>query len=148
MKQYFLVDIDGTVANLDHRVHWVQSKPKNWKAFNAGIPFDKPIEQVIDVVHRLSESGLSPVFCSGRSDDTFTETRKWIDTVAMMPWAPIYMRKAGDFRADDIVKEEILDKIIEELGCKPLFVFYGRPTVISMWRRRGVFVFDVDQGRW
>lgn len=148
MSRYFLVDIDGTVANLDHRVHWVQSKPKNWKAFNAGIPFDTPIEEVIGVVHRLSESGLTPVFCSGRSDDTYEETRKWIDTVAMMPWARIYMRKAGDFRADDIVKEEILDKIIEDFVTPPLFVFDDRPSVIEMWKRRKVFVFNVDQGRW
>ena len=28
-----ICDIDGTVADCSHRLHWIQSKPKNWKAF-------------------------------------------------------------------------------------------------------------------
>ena len=34
-------DIDGTLAKIDHRLGFVRSKPKNWKAFDAGIPNDK-----------------------------------------------------------------------------------------------------------
>jgi hydroxymethylpyrimidine pyrophosphatase-like HAD family hydrolase len=33
-------DIDGTLANIEHRLDYVRSKPKNWKAFDSGIPND------------------------------------------------------------------------------------------------------------
>lgn len=39
-------DIDGTLANIEHRLDYVRSKPKNWKAFDAGIPNDKVNEPV------------------------------------------------------------------------------------------------------
>ena len=35
-----IFDIDGTVANIDHRLDYVRSHPKNWNAFDAGIPND------------------------------------------------------------------------------------------------------------
>lgn len=33
-------DIDGTLANIEHRLDCVRTKPKNWKAFDAAIFVD------------------------------------------------------------------------------------------------------------
>jgi hypothetical protein len=46
-------DIDGTLANIEHRLHHVRSKPKNWPAFDAGIPNDKVNEPVAAVFREL-----------------------------------------------------------------------------------------------
>lgn len=35
-----IVDIDGTLADIRHRRHYVASKPKNWKAFNSSMHLD------------------------------------------------------------------------------------------------------------
>jgi hypothetical protein len=56
------------------------------------------------------------------------------------------MRKADDFRGDDIVKREILDEIFADWGRKPDMVFDDRPRVVRMWREEGIFVFNVYQG--
>jgi hydroxymethylpyrimidine pyrophosphatase-like HAD family hydrolase len=37
MMKTIVCDIDGTVANIEHRRQYVATKPKNWKAFNAGM---------------------------------------------------------------------------------------------------------------
>jgi|GEM_PF-3834102 hypothetical protein len=34
MKTIIIVDIDGTLANVKHRVLHVQKKPPDWKSFN------------------------------------------------------------------------------------------------------------------
>ena len=46
MTKVIVFDIDGTVANITHRRHWVATKPKNWGAFNAGMAQDTVYEDI------------------------------------------------------------------------------------------------------
>lgn len=140
-----LVDIDGTVADLEHRKHLVRSKPKNWPAFNRAIPNDSPIHQTITVVNALKASGMQIVFCSGRGSESREVTEAWLRDVAKFDFPLVlFMRAERDNRSDDIVKSELLDQIIAE-GFDPQFVIDDRPKVVRMWRARGLFVFDVNQ---
>ena len=54
------------------------------------------------------------------------------------------MRQDGDFRRDDIVKQEILDKYIDK--DRVLFVLDDRDQVVDMWRRNGLTCFQVAEG--
>jgi hypothetical protein len=54
------------------------------------------------------------------------------------------MRKDGDFRADYIVKQEILDAHIPK--DRVLFVLDDRQQVVDMWRRNGLMCFQVAEG--
>jgi hypothetical protein len=56
----------------------------------------------------------------------------------------LYMRQDGDFRRDDIVKQEILDKYIDK--DRVLFVLDDRDQVVDMWRRNGLTCFQVAEG--
>ncbi len=148
-RKAIIVDIDGTVADLRHRRHFVASKPKNFKAFFAAAPDDTPIKPVIDVVKAAKAEGAALVFCSGRPDDTREVTETWLREVAgfdgKFAFDALFMRKAGDFRADDIVKEELLDAILAE-GFEPVIVFDDRQRVVDMWRRRGLICAQVAPG--
>jgi phosphoglycolate phosphatase-like HAD superfamily hydrolase len=140
-------DIDGTLANIEHRLHHVRSKPKNWAAFDAGIPNDKVNEPVAEAFHALKAIGHTIIFASGRNERTRSETELWLIRNGF--WGigrKLYMRKADDFRSDDIVKREMLDDIISDYGKKPDMVFDDRPRVVRMWRDAGIFVFNVYQG--
>jgi len=141
-------DIDGTLANIEHRLDYVRSKPKNWKAFDAGIPNDKVNEPVAMVFKTLAESAWISdiVLASGRSERVRQATEDWLYANNFTAWQKLYMRKADDFRGDDIVKQEILDEIIRDYGKKPDMWFDDRPRVVKAIRSRGVFVFDVYQG--
>ena len=55
------------------------------------------------------------------------------------------MRKAGDHRNDAIIKSEIADEIEKEYNI--FCVFDDRKRVVDMWIERGIFVFDVGQGK-
>ena len=139
-------DIDGTLANCQHRVHFVRTNPKNWKAFDAGIPNDTVIEPVAEMFHTLRGAGHDVIFASGRSENSRTATVEWLTQHGFWDVAThLYMRKANDFRGDDIVKREILDTIVSHFGRKPDMVFDDRPRVVKMWRDNGIFVFDVYQ---
>lgn len=142
-----IFDIDGTLANIDHRVKYVKSKPKNWDAFDAGIPNDKVNPHVAEVFFSLRDANHDIVFATGRSERSRDATVAWLKKNGF--WlisSHLYMRKDGDYRGDDIVKKEILDQITSAWGRKPDMVFDDRPRVVRMWRENGVFVFNVYQG--
>ena len=140
-------DIDGTLANIDHRLDYVRSKPKNWAAFDAGIPNDKVNYPVAEMFWALDAVGQHTIIlASGRNERSRQATVDWLRKNSLGNYAKLYMRKADDFRSDDIVKQEILDQIVAEYGCKPDMVFDDRPRVVRMWRDNGIFVFNVYQG--
>jgi len=43
----YLFDIDGTIANLSHRLHFIQQEPADWNAFFMSAGDDEPIWEVI-----------------------------------------------------------------------------------------------------
>lgn len=139
----FICDLDGTLCGTAHRKHWVTTEPKNWNAFFGGIPNDSPIEAVMRAVEAISD--MYPIFLvSGRPEKYRAETVDWLERYSLDMYDALHMRKDGDNRPDDIVKSEIADQIIAQ-GYNILGVFDDRPRVISMWRARGIFVFDVNQ---
>ena len=139
-------DIDGTLADIEHRLDYVRSKPKNWKAFDAGIPNDKVNTPVAEVFRQMVEEGHHVILASGRNDRSRAATEDWLRKSSLVGYEKLYMRKADDFRGDDIVKREILDEIVANWGRKPDMVFDDRPRVVRMWREAGIFVFNVYQG--
>lgn len=147
MKRLILFDIDGTLANTEHRLRFVKTKPKNWPAFARASINDNVIEPVRYLMDLIATDPNSTILlASGRSEVDKEVTEKWLDKNNINSYKKLYMRKKEDFRHDGIVKSEILDQIIEDWGKKPDAVFDDRPSVVDMWKERGVFVFSVYQG--
>lgn len=143
MTHCYIFDIDGTLADCSHRLHFIQQKPKNWRSFFADVANDKPLQHVVDLALVLKEHAPI-VFVSGRSDECRTATRTWLFNQGfMMP--RVYMRRAGDYRDDDIIKGELLDAVLAD-GFEPIMVFDDRDRVVKMWRARGIPCAQVAEG--
>jgi hypothetical protein len=141
-------DIDGTLANIERRLDYVRSKPKNWKAFDAGIPNDKVNYPVAEMFWALDGTDQHTIIlASGRNERSRQATEDWLRKNSLNSFDKLYMRKADDFRNDSIVKDEIIDEIIADYGKKPDMWFDDRPRVVNAVRDRGIFVFDVYQGK-
>jgi hypothetical protein len=152
MRDTIVCDLDGTLANCEHRVHHVRDKPKNWDAFYAGVREDKvniPVNRVLCAFSRLAHFGAdyNIIFCSGRPERCREDTIWWLREECRL-WHPpamqLLMRKDGDYRADYIVKQEILDAHIDK--DRVLFVLDDRQQVVDMWRRNGMTCFQVAEG--
>jgi len=162
MKDTIICDLDGTLCNVDHRLHHVQKTDGNglkrkadWDAFFAGTPQDT----VNDAVHAVLMAWLKEeeqssfkdeqrkvIFCSGRPERCRHDTNMWLINNYNGPVGDAYlhMRKDGDFRRDDIVKEEILNAHIDK--DRVMFVLDDRQQVVDMWRRNGLQCFQVAEG--
>ena len=139
----YLCDLDGTLCNVSHRRQYVATKPRNWDAWNAGLVNDKPNLAVLGIITSLTYY-YPLIFVSGRSDDYRKQTEEWLEKYDIS-YNALYMRKYKDHRDDVIVKGELADEIEKEYNI--LGVFDDRKKVIHMWLSRGIFVFDVGQGK-
>lgn len=145
MTNYYIVDIDGTVADCSHRLHHIRNSPPNWEAFFAECMNDKPIENVCYIINDIREGSYNRiVFVSGRSDIVRKETRDWLMNNSLWD-GYLYMRKHGDHRPDHVVKMEILEEVRKEFGGDPIAVFDDRSSVVDAWRRAGLTCFQVAE---
>lgn len=138
----YIFDIDGTLADCSHRLHHIQKTPKDWTAFFAACSDDKPIPHVIELAKALGENN-EIVFVSGRSDECRSETEGWLDKYVFA--SLLYMRKAGDYRDDSIIKIELLAQIRAD-GFEPIMAFDDRMRVVAAWRHAGIPCAQVAEG--
>lgn len=147
--QCYIFDIDGTLSDPSHRLHYIQQSPKDWDAFFGACGDDGAHPHVIDLVRELKFAGNSIVFVSGRSDQCRVATEIWLHEAGILgdpgDESPIYMRKRGDHRPDDIVKGELLDQLLAD-GYEPIMAFDDRKRVVDMWRARGIPCAQVADG--
>lgn len=145
---YVLVDMDGTLADLQHRRHFVTEKPKNWKGFFDNLSKDTLRQDVLDQVEatlaEARDSGKRTYFIvlSARPENYREVTEEWMARMGIDDYSALIMRRAGDSRDDTIVKRELLNKYFKDKS-KIIKVFDDRPRVIRMWREEGLEVVDV-----
>lgn len=134
-----IFDIDGSIANCDHRVHHVRNKPKNWKEFKKGIPNDTVYHDIIWMLKTFASQGIIILIATGRDEDDREATEIWLRDVAKIDgiYSKLYMKKANDFRPDTVTKLEMLKKMRED-GFNPTIALDDRPSVIKLWRDQGL----------
>ena len=144
MSKVIVFDIDGTLANVEHRRPFIATRPKNWPAWNAGIPNDTPHEEIVFLAKNFHDQGHTVLLCSGRSDDLAKVTIQQMADFGVT-YRGLYMRETGDHRPDSIVKVELLNRIRKDHG-EPYLWFDDRQQVVDAIRAEGVRVLQVAPG--
>lgn len=143
-KLCYIVDVDGTIANTEHRIHYITNGHKNWDAWHANSHKDEPIDEVVGILDMATHAGIKIVLCTARDEKCRDDTVTWLDDNDI-PYDALYMRKLGDRRDDDIVKFELLERIYED-GYEPILVLEDRNRVVKMWRSAGLRCLQVADG--
>jgi predicted kinase len=128
-----IVDIDGTVAEVDGR------SPYDYTLVST----DKPKQWVIDLIQGAWVNSEQVIFMSGRDSMCRLDTVKWINRyVGENIDYKLYMRAEGDQRMDAIVKLELFNKHIRH-NYNVRYCVDDRAQVIRMYRSIGLNVLDV-----
>ncbi len=143
-SQDIIFDMDGTLADVTHRRHFVETKPKDWNSFYAGMIGDTPIQPVVMMAQLLKSAGHRIVIATGRPRSYNNITLQFLNDNDI-PYDASYLRADKDYRPDTIVKENMLRKM-KINGYNPTIAFDDRKSVVEMWRANGLFVFQVDEG--
>ena len=162
-------DIDGTLANPDHRLHfisepvsWTGPFKRDWTSFlsDEEIAKDTPIPAAWELLYSLLNSGNRILFITGRPESQRVTTFNWLMDTSCEVRAPVawtlkkrrkgpflFMRSNGDHRPSSDVKENLLHKSIKD-GFSPAMAFEDRATDTEMWRRNGLFCCQVADGNY
>jgi FMN phosphatase YigB (HAD superfamily) len=145
MSRYIvLFDLDGTLADITHRRHLVESEPKHWREFYAACPDDEVNPAVAAAFHAHRAAGSAVWIVSGRSDEVRKETERWLKLNGLEPdW--MLMRKAKDHQPDHKLKRSWVDCAAIPID-KVLCVYDDRSSVVAMWRELGLVCFQVASG--
>jgi hypothetical protein len=102
-----VVDIDGTIADVAHRLHYVRDRGrKDWKRFFAAMDDDRPIPETIAWVRDLARDH-EIVLVTGRPEEFRGITERWLQR-EQVPYQRLLMRRAGDRRPDFVAKEDLV----------------------------------------
>lgn len=137
MKHAIIIDVDGTLADGSHRQHHLDRN--DWSAFFADMHLDSLYEHTKIMVDALRNDGYYIVIVTARPDenDYREKTVDWLKRHDI-EYDAIYMRRAGDYRKDSIVKREILDQMMED-GYLPVLALDDRTQVVEeCWRASGI----------
>ena len=148
LNKVIVCDLDGTLANCEHRLHHLhveQPNKPNWKKFFEEMPLDPVNEWCRSLLSAMSHD-YQIVYCTGRAGEYYNLSKEWLEQNGLVyPGFTLFSRMKGDHRADWQVKEIIYEfEIKTRYGI--LFVVDDRTQVVDMWRKHGVTVLQCANG--
>lgn len=147
-----LCDIDGTIADIKHRLHFVQ-KPadagddwkKDWKGFFRFMEDDLVREEVRKILIQFYNEGKTVIFMSARPEMYKDITLRWLQEHFLTFAWTVIMRKNGDKRPDTDVKKQMFEEHFPDKKCIHV-VIDDRPAIIRLWESMELPVLDVGEG--
>jgi hypothetical protein len=144
-----LVDIDGTLANCDHRLHLIKGDAPHWDEFFDACSDDTPIVPIVELIENILDNAANTViFVTGRPERIRLRTLGWLSKVFenhKLDRPLLMMRKDGDHRKDDIVKAEMLIAL-RQLGYNPDLAIEDRVRVAELYRQEGIVTLQCAAG--
>ncbi len=138
-----IVDIDGVVADVRHRLHHIERRPKDWDAFFAAAPDDPPHTEGVAVVQRLAEDH-DIVFLTGRPGWLRAATEAWLEANGI-GGHQVVMRPRNDRRPAARVKLELVRKL--SAGRQLDVIVDDDEAVVSALQDAGYPVYTADWER-
>jgi hypothetical protein len=133
-----VVDIDGVLADVRHRLYHVSGARRDWDAFFAAAPGDPPLDEGRAVADRLAQ-GHDLVYLSGRPERCRADTLAWLELHDLPP-GELLLRPEGDRRPARMFK---LDQLHDLAAGREVAVLVDDdPAVCEAARRRGFVVFE------
>lgn len=153
---WVIFDLDGTLADISHRLHFIQPttlKQKckatigeflpDWDNFNMECWKDEPKPHVIELLKMCKHYGKSIAIFSGRMETARRRTVDWLARHDIV-FDVLEMRASKDYRSDTDVKKEMFEKHFEKKDI--WFVVDDRDKVVNLWRDLGLTCFQCQKG--
>jgi hypothetical protein len=146
-KEYIVVDLDGTLADISHRVHLAQAKA--WDDFHALAQDDKIIASTAQIVSALAHF-FTIIVVTGRNERLRPGTEGWLQKQDATPFiSAVLMRPDDDYRPDGEMKLSLLEA---HFGSKQAVLdnvelaIDDRDRVVEAFRNYGLICWQVREG--
>lgn len=143
MRKAVIFDIDGTLANNLHRLHFLDGEKKNWINFFSCIGQDLVIPETVGLFRLLySTNKYTMILASGRPERYRVQTEEWLKRNCIQ-YHRLFLRKNGDRRPDYVIKHEMIQEIKKEFSIE--FAFDDHLSVVKVLRDDGIFCFQCPE---
>jgi hypothetical protein len=133
-------DIDGVLADVRHRLHHVERRPKHWDAFFAAAVDDPPLSQGVALA-QASAQDCDVVYVTGRPERCRADTLSWFARHGL-PEGELRMRDDRDRRPARLAKPGLLRRLA---GGRPVAVVVDDdPQVCAAYEAAGYRVLRAD----
>ncbi|MCW2777384.1 MAG: hypothetical protein JWN17_1109 [Frankiales bacterium] len=104
-----MFDIDGVLADVSHRLHFVQGRPKDWDAFFDAAVDDPVLAQGLALAQE-SAKDCDVVYLTGRPERCRDDTLGWLSRNEL-PDGELVMRSGTDRRPARLAKPPLLRRV-------------------------------------
>ena len=142
-----ICDIDGTISDTTHRLHYVnvpEGQKKDWKGFFSEIENDPVRTDVMNMLIEYYNEGKTIIFMSGRPEQYREATLRWLAKYSMTFAYTVIMRRDGDKRPDTETKKELFEQHFPDKWVIHV-VLDDRPSIVRLWRDMELNVIDVGK---
>ena len=157
MRPLAVIDIDGVLADVRHRLRYLQRRPKDWDGFFAAAGDDPPLPEGLAVVERL-RADHDVVYLTGRPERLRPVTERWLAAHGL-PEGELIMRKHSDRRPAKVTKPQLLERLSrrrsvavvvdDDLAVCAAYEAAGYAVLRAEWMSEEPTLFDAqeDAGR-
>jgi hypothetical protein len=107
-----VLDIDGVLADVGHRLHHLDTRPKDWDGFFADAPDDPLLPEGTAVAARLAGQ-MRIVYLTGRPERCRHDTEDWLRRHGL-PEGRLLMRPDRDRRPSRLYKLDQLRRLARQ----------------------------------
>ncbi len=102
-------DVDGVLADVRHRLHHLERRPKDWDGFFSAAPDDAPLREGVALA-RESALECEVLYLTGRPETCRHDTLDWFARHELPP-GRLAMRRGRDRRPARVTKPETLARL-------------------------------------
>lgn len=135
-----IFDIDGTLANIDHRLHY--AKNKDYKRFFEQMHLDEPRkaeQQILQALWHKEEYHI--IMLTGRPNTYREKTKMWLAKHSLY-YHRLIMRPKEHYKTPDYKWKTDLINALKDTGIEITAIFEDRQTVVNELRKNGYTVFQ------
>jgi len=143
MQQAIVVDLDSTLCNIDHRLHYIKKTPKDWKGFFKEILKDRVNIWCEEILNKFKRDYVI-ILCTGRPERLRNITEEWL-MIHRVPYHILLMKQGEEHGKDNEAKEKLYLKKIKP-KYDVLFVLEDRKQCVDKWRELGLVCLQCNKG--
>lgn len=144
-------DVDGVVADVRHRLHHIERRPKNWTTFFLAAKDDPPLPEGLALAADLARHH-EIVWLTGRPNWLRSTTESWLQSHDL-PGAEVHMRGDGDRRPARFYKLSALARLAprsiaafidDDAEVVEAATAAGYPAVLADWLPQAPVLHDAQ----
>ena len=139
-----LFDVDNTLADMSHRVHYLSREDIDWDEFESQAVFDSPILPTIWTAQAYKHAGCQVWIWTGRSDKIEDITKAWLRNYKV-PVDQLIMRPYGEEMPTSELKVRWLKEVVPQ--DRVICAYDDDPKVIERLKQQKLQVMQVHKVR-